>query len=168
MGCKRLRTRIATDLCVWVLGSLKLTTTGTKSCLLLRLQTALKSDEGDLRKWGVSNTESTIRFSKFKATGTVPDFSPRPTNSNGLLVSFLTKTSHIEIHDEAPVSVASLFFKILQTNHWFTDVSFVRFKSYLKDLNHERENKSSCTPHPSRWLQFIKACTPPAHMVNMR
>ena len=115
IGCKRLRTRIATDLCVRVLGSLKLTTIGTKSCLLLLLQTALKSDEGDLRKWGASNTESTIRLSKFKATGTVSDFSPRPTNPNGLLVSFLTKTSHIEIHDEAPVNVASLFFKILQT-----------------------------------------------------
>ena len=80
-----------------------------KSCLLLRLQTVLKSDEGDLRKWGASNTESTIRLSKNKATETVPDFSPRPTNPNGLLVSFLTKTSHIEIHDEAPVNVASLF-----------------------------------------------------------
>ena len=115
IDCKRLRTRIATDLCVRVLGSLKLTTIGTKSCLLLRLQAALKSDEGDLRKWGASNTESTIRLSKFKATETVPDFNPRPTNPNSLLVSFLTKTSHIEIHDEAPVNVASLFFKILQT-----------------------------------------------------
>ena len=115
IGCKRLRTRIATDLCVRVLGSLKLTTIGTKSCLLLRLQTALKSDEGDLRKWGASNTESTNRLSTNKATETVPDFSPRPTDPNGLLASFLTKTSHIEIHDEAPVNVASLFFKILQT-----------------------------------------------------
>ena len=115
IGRKRLRTRISTDLRVRVLGSLKLTTIGSKSCLLLRLQTARKSDEGDLRKWGASNTESTIRLSKNKATETVPDFSPRPTNPNGLLVSFLTKTSHIEIHDEAPVNVASLFFKILQT-----------------------------------------------------
>ena len=99
----------------WVLESLKLTTIGTKSCLLLRLQTALKSDEGDLRKWGASNTESTNRLSKNKATETVPDFRPRPTNPNGVLVSFLTKTSHIEIHDKGPVNVASLFFKILQT-----------------------------------------------------
>ena len=50
-------------------------------------------------KVGVSHSEFIIRLSKFKVTETVPDFSPRPTNTNGLLVSFLTKTSHIEIHD---------------------------------------------------------------------
>ena len=99
----------------WVLKSLKLTTIGTKSCLLLRLQTALKSDEGDLRNRARQTQNPLIDFQKNKATETVPDFSPRPTNPNGLLVSFLTKTSHIEIHDEAPVNVASLFFKILQT-----------------------------------------------------
>ena len=97
-------------------GAYELTSTGMKSCLLLRLLTALKSDEGDLRKWGVSHTEATIRLSIQSNINTqFPEFSPRPTNPNGLLVSSLTKTSQIEIHDHTPVNVASLFFKLLQT-----------------------------------------------------
>ena len=76
---------------------------------------ALKSDEGDLRNRARQTQNPLIDFQKNKATETVPDFSPRPTNLHGLLVSFLTEISHIEIHDEAPVNVASLFFKILQT-----------------------------------------------------
>ena len=106
----------------------------------------------------MSPTESTIRLSKFKATETVPDFSPRPTNPNSLLVSFLTKTSHIEIHDQAPVNVAYLFFKILQTITGLT--TFRSFALILPGVSEpqKNQNESSCTPHPSRRLSHANLC----------
>ena len=65
-------------------------------------------------KEGASNIESTNRLAKIKQqkqfrTSAASYKSKQPSSL------FPDPTSHIEIHDEAPVNVASLFFKILQT-----------------------------------------------------
>ena len=103
----------------------------------------------------MSRKESNIRFSSLNQQKQFPDFRPRPTKSKLPPSLFPDKTSPIEIHDHAPVNGISLFFT-LADNHWFNDVSFVRFKSYLKALNHRKRKQKlmyttpqSCTPHLS-------------------
>ena len=122
---------------------------GMKSCLLMRLLRATEERRRRPEKVGRVTQRVQYYTFKFKSNRNSSPTSVRVLqNPNCLLVSFLTKTSHIEIHDHAPVNGISLFFTLVD-NHWFNDVSFVRFKSSLKAPNHRKETTKAQVHHTS-------------------
>ena len=121
---------------------------GMKSCLLMRCLRATEERRRRPEKSRTCHTQSSILDFQIKSNRNSSPAAVRVLQKpKCLLVSFLTQTSPIEIHDHAPVNVTSLFFNPAD-NHWFNDVvSFVRSKSYLKALNHRKEKIKAHVHH---------------------